>query len=282
MKKHLHIIILILVAVVGLSLLLYPTVSNYINSLHQSEAVAHYKEITDNLDNNEIENMKSDVESYNSTLSRSNQRFISGDSVGNTYSSLLNFSDNGIMGYITIDKIEVQIPIYHGTSETVLSNGIGHLEGSSLPVGGESTHCVLTGHRGVASSELFTNLDQIDVGDEFTLSVLDDVLTYKVDKISIVEPNDDSMLFIEDGKDYVTLLTCTPYAVNTHRLLVRGVRTETETSDSFTVTSEAVLIDSDIVAVFIAVPMIIIFTIWIFLKRIIEKHIYNILNFKRL
>lgn len=275
MKKHLHIIILILVAFVGLSLLLYPTVSNYINSLHQSEAVAHYKEATDELDNSEIEKIKSDAEKYNLKLLNSKQRFISGDSVGETYKSLLNFSDNGMMGYISIDKLGVQFPIYHGTSETILSNGIGHLEGSSLPVGGENTHCVLTGHRGVASSELFTNLDKIDAGDEFTLTVLDNVLTYKVDKISIVEPTDDSMLFVEDGEDYVTLMTCTPYAVNTHRLLVRGVRTETDTQSSYNITPDAVLVDSNLVAIFVSLPMIIIFVTWIFLKGIVEKRVYK-------
>lgn len=275
MKKHLHIIILILVAFVGLSLLLYPTVSNYINSLHQSEVVAHYKEATDELDNSEIEKIKSDAEKYNLKLLNSKQRFISGDSVGETYKSLLNFSDNGMMGYISIDKLGVQFPIYHGTSETILSNGIGHLEGSSLPVGGENTHCVLTGHRGVASSELFTNLDKIDAGDEFTLTVLDNVLTYKVDKISIVEPTDDSMLFVEDGEDYVTLMTCTPYAVNTHRLLVRGVRTETDTQSSYNITPDAVLVDSNLVAIFVSLPMIIIFVTWIFLKGIVEKRVYK-------
>lgn len=272
MKKHLPVIILISIAFVGLALLLYPTISSYINSLHQSQSVAHYAEITENLGNEEIDRIKQEAKSYNISLKNSRQELITGEPVSEAYKSVLNIDENSMMGYIAIDKIGVQIGVYHGTSDTVLSNGIGHLEGSSLPLGGQGTHCVLTGHRGVPSSELFTNLDKLDVGDTFTLSVLDEVLTYEVDKISIVAPDDDSMLSIDETEDYVTLLTCTPYAVNTHRLLVRGTRIETASDKpARTITADAVMVDSNIVALFIAIPIVAIFILFIFIKGIIKK-----------
>lgn len=270
MKKHLPVIILILMAIVGFSLLLYPTVSSYINSFHQSQSVAHYAEATSKIDKTTLSSLKSSANKYNKKLQDSVQSFISGDPVDDEYKSLLSMDEEGMIGYIVIDKIGAQMPVYHGTAETVLSNGIGHLEGSSLPLGGIGTHCVLTGHRGVPSSELFTNLDKVEVGDVFTITVLDETLTYEVDKISIVEPDDDSQLMINENEDYVTLFTCTPYAVNTHRLLVRGTRIETKSS-THSITADAVIVDSNIVAVFIAIPIILLFVTVILIKRIVIK-----------
>lgn len=270
MKKHLPVIILILMAIVGFSLLLYPVVSSYINSFHQSQSVAHYAEATSKIDKNTLSNLKSNANKYNKEIADRRQAFISGDPIDKEYKSLLNMDDEGMIGYIVIDKIGAQMPIYHGTAESVLSNGIGHLEGSSLPLGGIGTHCVLTGHRGVPSSELFTNLDKVEIGDLFTITVLDEVLTYEVDHISIVEPNDDTQLVINENEDLVTLFTCTPYAVNTHRLLVRGTRIETKSS-AHSITADAVLVDSNIVAVFIAIPIILIFVATILIKKIIVR-----------
>lgn len=270
MKKYLPVIILILMAIVGFSLLLYPVVSSYINSFHQSQSVAHYAEATSKINKNTLSSLKSNANEYNKKIAKSQQVFISGDPTSEEYKSLLNIDEEGMIGYIVIDKIGAQMPIYHGTAETVLSNGIGHLEGSSLPLGGSGTHCVLTGHRGVPSSELFTNLDKVEIGDVFTITVLDEILTYEVDKISIVEPDDDTQLMINENEDYVTLFTCTPYAVNTHRLLVRGTRIETKSS-SHSITADAVMVDSNLVAVFIAIPLILLFVATIIIKKIVIR-----------
>lgn len=274
MKKHLQIIILLIVAIVGFSLLLYPIVGKYINSFHQSQSVAQYSEATSKIDKNTLSNIKSNTKNYNKKLAKSRQVFINGEPKSDEYTSLLNVDDEGMMGYIEIDKIGMPMPIYHGTSDKVLSNGIGHLEGSSLPLGEIGTHCVLTGHRGVPSSELFTNLDKVELGDLFTITVLDEVLVYEVDKISIVEPDDDSQLKINQNEDYVTLFTCTPYAVNTHRLLVRGTRIETK-SFAHTVTAEAIMVDSNLVAVCIAVPIIAALVLGIVVNKIITRRRYK-------
>ena len=163
------------------------------------------------------------------------------------------------MGYIEIPSIDVMLPIYHGTSEEVLQTAIGHIEGSSLPIGGPSTHCVISGHRGLPSARLFTDIDQLSEGDTFTLLVLDETLTYEVDQIRIVEPDDTSLLTIEEGQDLCTLVTCTPYGVNSHRLLVRGHRVENqETAGVLRITADAMMIDSRYVAPVIAVPILII------------------------
>lgn len=272
MKKRIPIIIIIVIAVVGLSMLLFPTVSSYFNSLNQSRSVAHYAEIAEGMDNEQLDDIKTAVDNYNMTLLHSRHELINGEPVGNAYKSLMNIDDDGMIGYLSINRIGLQLPIYHGTSESVLSNGIGHMEGSSLPLGGTGTHCVLTGHRGVPNSELFTNLDKLDIGDIFTITVLDEVLTYEVDKISIVSPDDDSLLSIDENGDFVTLLTCTPYTVNTHRLLVRGTRIENNTSaTALRVTADAVKVDPNIVALFIMLPMIAVLVFVIIIKGVISK-----------
>lgn len=220
-------IILVLVFLVGLSLLLYPTVSDYWNSLHQSRAITGYTEQVAGLDSDTYDRLWAEAEAYNETLLDKEDRFLMSDEELEEYEQLLSVSGSDVIGYIEIDKIDCYLPIYHGTSESVLQVGVGHLEGSSLPVGGESTHCVVSGHRGLPSARLFTDLDRLEEGDTFRLYVLDEILTYEVDQIRVVEPTDVEELAIEEGKDYCTLVTCTPYGINTHRLLVRGHRVET-------------------------------------------------------
>ena len=219
-------IVAILVFITGLSLLLYPTVSNCWNSLHQSRVVSNYSDTMAKLSKQKKQAEIDRAVEYNSELVNNEGRFTPSDSELDLYKSLLNADSTGMMGYVTIPKIQVKLAIYHTVEESVLQVGAGHLEGSSLPVGGASTHCVLSSHRGLPSAKLFTELDRMKKGDVFYLHVYDRVLAYQVDNIASVKPNDYGLLEIEKGKDLCTLLTCTPYGVNTHRLLVRGHRVE--------------------------------------------------------
>ena len=261
-KGKRSIVILIFVFFAGLSLLLYPTVSDYWNYLHQSRAIAEYAGQVAELDDNLYEQLWTDAEKYNETLVNKPDRYEMTEEEQEKYESLLDVSGNGIIGYIEIPKIDCSLPVYHGTDEAVLQIAVGHIAGSSLPVGGESTHCVLSGHRGLPSAKLFTNLDQLAEGDTFMLHVLDETLTYEVDQIHIVEPDQLSLLEIEEGKDYCTLVTCTPYGINTHRLLVRGQRVENaEKSGVSHVTADAMQIEPAIVALLVAVPMLLIWFI---------------------
>ena len=264
MRKHLSTIILILVFLTGLSLLLYPTVSDYWNSLHQSRAIAAYAEQVAGLDDNTYELLWADAQAYNATLPGKVNRFVLTDEERARYESLLNVSGNGILGYIEIPSIQCSLPIYHGTDEGVLQIAIGHIEGSSLPVGGEGTHCVLSGHRGLPSAKLFTDLDQLDRGDTFLMRILDETLTYEVDQILIVEPHEIDALEIEPGQDYCTLITCTPYGINTHRLLVRGHRVENQAeAKTVRVTADAMQIEPVLVAPAVAAPMLLLLLIWV-------------------
>lgn len=221
-------IIRLLVLVVAFAVLLYPTVSSYVNEKNGSKVVSNYDAESVRLSNSEKEKMLADARAYNKEM-LSNIDLIDPFSQGETsvdarYESLLNIDGSGMMGYIRIPKIKVEIPIYHGTSESVLQAGVGHFWGTSLPVGGESTHTVLTGHRGLPTKTLFTNMDKLVKGDVFYIKVLDETLAYKVDQILTVLPEETEALSIVPGQDYATLVTCTPYAINTHRLLVRGHR----------------------------------------------------------
>lgn len=267
MKKRLPTIMLILVFLTGLSLLLYPTVSDWWNSFHQSRAIANYAHDINELDKEAYERLLSDARVYNVGLPERNDRFTLSEEEAREYNSLLDISGTGIMGYIEIPEIKVSLPIYHGTSESVLSIAIGHIEGSSLPVGGESTHCVLSGHRGLPSAKLFSHLDKLAEGDIFLLQTLEETLTYEVDQIRIVEPQEIAGLAIEEGKDYCTLVTCTPYGINTHRLLVRGHRIEnTPEAQAVRVTSDALQIDPVIIAPVVAVPMLLALLIILMVK----------------
>ncbi len=255
MKRKLSTMLLILVFFAGLSLLLYPSLSDYWNSFHASQAVATYSEEVRNLNADKYDRLIGEAREYNAALPGRYKAFFLSESDRSTYNALLDVNGTGVMGYIEIPTIQISLPIYHGTEDEVLQIAVGHLDWSSLPVGGEGTHCVLSGHRGLPSAKLFTNLDKLVAGDKFVIRVLDEVMTYEVDQILIVEPNDLSALAIEKGKDLCTLVTCTPYGVNSHRLLVRGHRVENE-SEEIRVTSDAMEIDPLIVAPAVALPML--------------------------
>ena len=258
MKKNRSNIILILIFLVGLSVMSYPTVSDYVNQKNQSRAVASYSEEVENLSDVDYQAYFDAADDYNRRLAETPDAFYRPEEVSG-YTDTLDVSGTGIMGYITIPKIGVELPIYHGTSDGVLQVAAGHLEGSSLPVGGAGTHAVISAHRGLPSAKLFTNLDELEVGDTFTITVLDRVLTYEVDQISIVLPTETDLLQPVEGKDYVTLMTCTPYGINTHRLLVRGKRIENaENQKHIRVTADALRIEPIIVAPALAVPMLLV------------------------
>lgn len=259
MRNKLTTILLVLAFFAGLSLLLYPTVSDYWNSLHASQAVADYAENVRNLEAEKYEQVLQDARNYNQMLPYKHTTFALSEEDKGAYDTLLDISGTGVMGYIEIPTINISLPVYHGTEDAVLQIAVGHLEWSSLPVGGESTHCVLSGHRGLPSAKLFTNLDKLVAGDKFIMRVLDEVLTYEVDQILIVEPTDVSTLMIEAGKDLCTLVTCTPYGINSHRLLVRGHRIENqEEAQAIRVTSDAIQIEPLIVAPAVALPMLLV------------------------
>lgn len=258
-KSNFSTVILILVFLVGLSLLLYPTISDYWNSLHQSRAIVEYAEQVANLDDERYAKLLADAQSYNESLIKKEDRYEMSDEERAEYESLLNVSGNGIIGYIEIPLIGCSLPIYHGTDESVLQIAVGHIEGTSLPVGGVGSHCVLSGHRGLPSARLFTDLDKLEIGDTFILRVLDEAMTYEVDQILIVLPYEMEALEIDRKEDYCTLVTCTPYGINSHRLLVRGHRVENqEEAKNVRVTADAMQIEPIIVAPMVAVPMLLI------------------------
>ena len=268
MRKHLSTIVLVILLLIGLSLLLYPTVSDYWNSFHQTRAIATYAENVAALDNASYDAIWDAARQYNRNLLNRSNSFRLSEEQKAEYESLLDISGQGVMGYIEIPEIDVSLPIYHGTEDPVLQVAVGHLEWTSLPVGGESTHCVLSGHRGLPSAKLFTNLDKLREGDTFLLRVLDEILTYEVDQILIVEPQDTAALEIVEGQDYCTLVTCTPYGINTHRLLVRGHRIDNiEEVKTVRVTADAVQLEPMLVAPVVAIPMLLILLILLLLPR---------------
>ena len=264
MKKHLATILLVLALLVGAALLLYPTASDYWNSFHQSQAIATYAEEVAGLTTVDYEKVWLSAVAYNERMSAAGNPFILSEEQWEEYLKELNVSGSGIMGYIEIPKIECSLPIYHGTDESVLQIAIGHIEGTSLPVGGAGTHCALSGHRGLPSAKLFTHLDQLSEGDVFMLRVLNETLTYEVDQIHIVLPQEVDDLAMVPGRDFCTLVTCTPYGINSHRLLVRGKRIEnSEAATAIRITSDAIRIDPILVAPVAAVPMLLILTIYL-------------------
>ncbi|MGM9912936.1 class C sortase [Floccifex sp.] len=265
-KKNHTTLILVLILLMGLSLLLYPSISDYWNSFHQSRSIIEYTQNVSTLDTEEYKKLWNLASDYNSKLIEKNNEYVLSSDEKKEYESLLNVSDNGVMGYVEIPKIKCNLPIYHGTDESALQVAIGHLEWTSLPVGGESTHCVLSGHRGLPSAKLFTNLDELEIGDTFMLHVLDETLTYEVDQILIVEPQQTKNLKIVEGEDLCTLVTCTPYGINTHRLLVRGHRIENQDKSVF-VNADALQIEPMVVALGLAIPILVILLLFVFLKR---------------
>ena len=263
MKKHSGTILLVLIFFVGLAVMLYPTISDYINQRNQTRVVNSYAQQVDSLSDADYTAYFDAADVFNQEIAADPDALYHADHFS-TYSTTLDVTGTGIMGYITIPRIGVELPIYHGTSDAVLQVAAGHLEGTSLPVGGESTHAVISAHRGLPSAKLFTNLDQLEVGDTFTITILDRVLTYEVDRISIVLPTETDLLQPVEGQDYVTLMTCTPYGINTHRLLVRGHRVNTRESQKHVrVTADATRIDPIITAPVIALPMLAVLLIWL-------------------
>lgn len=256
MKKHIPLIILIVVFFAGLSLLLYPTISNLVNQLNQSRAVAGYRDAVSGMNEEIYSKAFEDAHAYNKN--HTENIFSSTFQPPEEYETLLNINDTQLMCYVDIPKIDIKLGVYHGTDESVLRQGMGHLPGTSLPVGGVGTHAVLSGHTGLPSAKLLSDLDQLKIGDIFRIYVLNEVLEYRIDKISIVEPTEVEELEIVRDMDYLTLLTCTPYGVNSHRLLVRGVAAEKATVQTeFTLNAEAILIDSAVVASIITAPIIV-------------------------
>ena len=269
-KGRVTTILLLVIFIAGLSLLLYPTVANYWNSLHQTRAIASYADVVNQLDTEQYDEIWNAAKQYNADLLGRSNHFTLTDEQRAEYESLLDVNQTGIMGYIEIPTIGVSLPIYHGTSDEVLQIAVGHLDWSALPVGGEGTHCVLSGHRGLPSAKLFTNLDKLVEKDLFIIRVLDETLTYEVDQIRIVEPEVVSDLNIEEGEDYCTLVTCTPYGINTHRLLVRGHRIPTVIGNA-NVVSEAIIIEPLLVAPIVAIPILLALLIIVLTKGKNEK-----------
>lgn len=266
MRKHKTVIFLTIGFLVGICIMLYPTLSDYWNSKTQSRAVTNYESVLENLDEDVYKSIFENAYAYNKALYETNYPLIDYKNVPGYYETL-SVTDNDMIGYLKIDRIGVELPIYHGTSDAVLNKGVGHLEGSSLPVGGENTHCIMSAHRGLPSSKLFTDLDRVELGDTFQIVVLDQVLTYQVDFIKIIEPNDVSNMQIIEGGDYCTLFTCTPYGINTHRLVVRGIRIETiKEKPIIYVSNEAFRIEPLLVTPAVAAPMLLVLLIHLLVK----------------
>ena len=260
-------ILLVLVFFVGLSLLLYPSVSDYWNSVHQTRAIAAYAGEVAALDDGIYDELLEAARDYNQRLAQREEPLNQSEEDLAEYGSLLNLDGSGIMGYIEIPELKVSLPIYHSVDDGVLQVAVGHMPGTSLPVGGKGTHSALSGHRGLPSARLFTDLDQLREGDTFLLQILDETLTYEVDQVLIVEPNEVGVLAIDPEEDYCTLVTCTPYGVNTHRLLVRGHRIENQANAaSIRVTADAMQIEPVIVAPIVAAPLLLCLMLWVLLR----------------
>ena len=259
MRKHLSTIILVVILFLGVAILLYPTLSDYYNSFHQSRAIAGYIEEVETIDPIDYNRLWEQARVYNEGLKYKTNRFMLTEEEYREYESLLNLTGSGIMGYIEVPKIDCTLPIYHGTDEAVLQIAIGHIEGTSLPTGEVGCHTVLSGHRGLPSAKLFTDLDKMELGDLFVIRVLDEIMTYEVDQILIVLPEELDALALDPEHDYCTLVTCTPYGVNTHRLLVRGHRTENQELEKIIkVVADATQIDPRLMAPVFAVPLLLI------------------------
>ena len=272
MKSKITNIILVVILLAGFSLMLYPAVSEYVNSKHQSRAIQSYEEaVSSGMSEDTIDRFFADAEDYNQRLSQTEGAFYHPDTVRG-YSETLNVTGTGIMGYITIDKINVELPLYHSVDVNVLQIAVGHLPGTSLPVGGAGTHSVLSGHRGLPSSKLFTDLDKLETGDLFYITILNKVFTYQVDQVKTVLPVDVDDLQPARGKDYCTLMTCTPYGINSHRLLVRGVRVDSEEEKAtLYIANEGYQIDPIIVAPVIAAPVILLLVAMVMIQSTLVK-----------
>ena len=264
MKKRYMGIILVLSLFIGICGLLYPAVSQYWNSRTQTRAVENYQAILNALQQDDFNAYFQEAEAYNSALNELKNPLLDYPML-DSYRSILNIDANGIMGYVVIPKLGIELPIYHGVSAEVLNIACGHLEGSSFPIGGESTHCVLSAHRGLPHAKLFTELDKMELGDTFQLTVLDRTLTYQVNQILVVRPDEINDVQIIPGEDHCTLLTCTPYGINSHRLLVRGTRIENAPPLIY-VTSNAYRSDSRVATPVVAAPILLFLLIVLMIK----------------
>ena len=270
MKEKLVTVVLTGIMLVGIGLLVYPSFADYWNSFHQSRAIMSYAESVSNMNEEEYEGILEQARLYNEKLAKNGINWTMTDEEKEEYRKNLDIAGNGVMGYIKIRKIDVMLPVFHGTEESVLQTSIGHLQESSLPVGGPNTHSMLSGHRGLPSARLFTDLDKLTPGDTFTITILNETMTYEVDHVWIVEPNDLSHLQIEEGKDLCTLITCTPYGINTHRLLVRGHRVNNLDGDAM-VTADAIQIRPVFIAPFLAIPLLLILLVYMLVSTAIKN-----------
>lgn len=272
MKKTNKIVTLSLLVAffIGLSVLLYPAISQYWNSQLEMKAIIEYEQTTSKISASDFEKIMADAHKYNEKIKTFSFPLIEAKEL-EEYNSVLNLDGKGMMGFISIDKLRVQLPLYHGTSDTVLNKACGHLEGTSLPVGGKGTHCVLSAHRGLSSAKLFTELDKMETGDIFTITILNEVLTYQVDQVKIVLPTETTDLAIDQTNDYCTLMTCTPYGINTHRLLVRGKRIETAEQSEYIITSDAYLVNRLIVTPMVALPILFVLILYVIFKPVKKK-----------
>lgn len=253
-------------------MLLYPTVSDFWNEKRQTKAIMNYDDLLVDLTPEDFSEYFSQAEEYNRKLKLISLPFLGYSKLDNEYFSTLDVNGDGMMGYITIEKIKIQLPIYHGTSDKVLNSAVGHVEGSNLPIGGESTHSVLSAHRGLPSAKLFTHLDQLEAGDIFTITILDRTITYQVDQVRVVLPDNINELNVVNGEDYCTLVTCSPYGINTHRLLVRGTRIENiEEPKKVKIVTEAYLIDPLIVTPVVAIPIFSVLLVFLMIQSAKEK-----------
>ena len=257
MKKRLLTVLIFVILLSGLSLLLYPTLSDYFNNVSRAKDINEYAASVAEIDDDSYKKIWDSAVDYNTRLAKKPAHWKLSEKETKDYESQLDIAGRGIMAYIEIPKLNCSLPVYHGTSDAVLQIAIGHLEGTSLPVGGPSTHCVLSGHRGLPSAKLFTSLDRLIAGDVFTIRTLDNTLSYEVDEISVVLPGETEKLQIVSGKDLCTLMTCTPYGVNTHRLLVRGHRVDNAQSSEIRVTADALQIDPTMIAPVLALPVVV-------------------------
>ena len=262
MRSKKSTIILLVSFFIGLSVLLYPSISSYWNSKTQSEAIVDYESMLSQYKPEDYTAIFAEADAYNKQLAQLNEPLVEHNRLPD-YNSILNIGGTGMMGYITVPKISQELPVYHGTSDGVLSVAVGHLQGTSLPVGGENTHCVVSAHRGLPTAVLFTHLDRMEIGDIFYFTILDRTITYEVDQIRIVEPDDASLIQIKDGKDYCTLLTCTPYGINTQRLLVRGHQIDASQTRNLYVANEAYRIEPLVVMPIVALPIIFVLLVYV-------------------
>ena len=282
-RSRLTTLLLVVILLAGIGLIVYPTFSDWINSMHQSRAIATYSEAVNTADADLIRQMLEDADRYNEALSRRAQTYELTESELQRYNELLDLSRTGIMGYITIPAIDVNLPIYHGTEETIPQVAVGHVEWTSLPVGGEGSHCVLSGHTGLPSAMLFTDLDRLVEGDMFMITVMDRTLTYQVDQIRIVLPYEMEELRMVPGKDYVTLLTCTPYGVNTHRLLVRGHQIDPEAEDApVLVVPDAVRIPHALAIPAVGIPLLFLFLLGLLLYSRFKRRAHTQMELEQL